>query len=202
MTVLQNRGVVSAFANAYFQATGTSIVGISCSQTNTQISEWLPGSNKWNDLLERISSCEYFLENSSEYSIGHVYMLFCQGAANALDSYETYYSDLNYFVDSVLTQTDVEKIFVIRIGNKETEPDRNDIVMQVQNDLCTAREDMVLVSTRFAEFGNFEMMKDSQYYTQVEYNLVGTEAGLNTAYYTLTGVQPRIYDYEFNDYYE
>ncbi len=195
-------GVVASFANAYYEATGVPIVGVSCSQGNTKISEWMPGTSKWNDLINRISLCENYLNSDGHYQVRHVYLVWCQGEADALTPYADYYESLKYFANRLVSDTSVEKVLVIRIGNKSTELDRNDTVMQVQNDLCQNEESFILISTRFAEFGVFDMMKDPQHYTQLEYNLVGKEAGYNAAYYTLNGTQPRIYDYEFDNYFE
>ena len=200
---MRNRGgVVAAFANAYFEATGVPIVGVSCSQGNTKISDWEPGTPKWKDLINRLALCEDYLNSSDNFRIRHTYLVWCQGEADALTPYEDYYESLKLFTNTLVSDTNVEAVFFIRIGNKSTELDRNDTVMQVQNDLCKNEKESVLISTRFAEFGVFDIMKDPQHYTQYEYNLVGKEAGYNAAYYTLNGTQPRIYDYEFDNYYE
>lgn len=46
------------------------------------------------------------------------------------------------------------------------------------------------------------LMKDSYHYTQNGYNLVGEEAGENAGYYSDTGLEPNLYDYEYQREYE
>ena len=203
MTVLRKSGgLVSSFANSYYETTGVPIVGVSCSEGATVIEQWEPDTYRYKDLVERCNRAKSFLENNN-YDIRNVYMVWCQGESDGDNgiSTEEYYNKLQKLVDSVVDNGIVDKVMVIRIGNYGSDAELYDNVIRAQTNLCEDNRHCVLISTRFAEMANTGMMQDDYHYTQEGYNLTGDEAGRNAGYYANTGMEPKLYDYEYNQEY-
>ena len=55
-------GMVSAFANGYYETTRIPIVGVSCSEGNTAIEQWMEGGAFYNDAVERLTAATDYLE--------------------------------------------------------------------------------------------------------------------------------------------
>ncbi|MNP83806.1 hypothetical protein D3C76_1828530 [compost metagenome] len=66
--------------------------------------------------------------------------------------------------------------------------------MAAQTNVCQTCEHAVLVSAKFASMAAEGLMKDPFHYVQEAYNIVGDEAGSNTAVHILTGKEPYIED--------
>lgn len=83
MTVLRKTGsLVSSFANSYYEKTGVPIVGISCSEGATGIDEWLPGTERYTDLVQRCQLCLQYLDDSGVYQVRNIYCVWCQGESD------------------------------------------------------------------------------------------------------------------------
>lgn len=188
--------MVSAFANEYYDKTGVPIVGVSCSKGGTSISWWQPTGLPLQDAITRFKKAETWLL-SNDYTIRHRYMVWCQGETdgdNAMSG-ETYKANFLAMVNAMFAEG-VEKCFVIRIGNHRDEATLYDPIIQAQTELAKETENVVMVSTKFDKMATDGLMKDTFHYYQHGYNIVGADAGRNTAFYVKTGKEPTMYDWE------
>lgn len=63
--------------------------------------------------------------------------------------------------------------------------------MAVQEEIADTNENVVMVSKSFGEMKARGLMKDDFHYFQEAYNLVGKEAGENTAAYVEAAYKPQ-----------
>lgn len=182
--------MVSSFANAYYDTTKVPIVGVSSSEGNTSIDEWLPGTSFFEDLLQRTESAKQYLNQHSEYHLRNSYLVWCQGENDGDKgmSEEEYYHKLNDMVNTLLEKTDIKKVFLVKIGNRADDLSLYDSIKKAQEKLCQDSDDCILVSEKFETMLESGLMKDIYHYTQDGYNIVGKEAGENAGKYVLTEV--------------
>ena len=180
-------GLVSAFANSYYQMAGVPIVAVSASEGNSCIDEWLPGTAFYNDAVDRISRAKQFLNDSPQYSYRNVYMVWCQGENDGDRgmSSEDYYKKLKYLTESLVKDCEIEQNFIIRIGNRADNLSLYKEIQDAQSRLCDDSEYCTMVSTSFDQMADNGMMIDSYHYSQEGYNLVGEEAGSNAGEFAL-----------------
>lgn len=191
-------GMVSAFANGYYETTGVPIVGVSCSEGNTAIEQWMEGTAFYNDAVERLNAAKDYLNSSSEYRLRNVYMVWCQGENNGDNgtSLDDYYNQLKAIVDSLVDKQLISQCFVVTIGKKNVEDGTTyDDIIQAQISLCKDDSNCTLVSTQFISMKDRGMMYDIYHYTQEGYNIVGQEAGKNAGSWVNTGIEPQVIDY-------
>ena len=195
--------LVPAFMNSYFKTAGVPAVGVSASEGATVISQWLPGTNRYEDMKERASSARSFLQQSREYELRHTYFIWCQGESDgdAGITEEAYYEAFGQLVNGILSDEIAERCMVIRIGNFGADAKKYDRVMAAQTRHCKENPGAVLISTRFAEMADTGLMRDVYHYTQEGYNLTGEEAGENCGQYSNTGKEPGLWDYETGEVY-
>lgn len=108
---------------------------------------------------------------------------------------ETYKSNFLAMVNAMFAEG-IEKCFVVRIGNHRDNATLYDPIIQAQTELAKETENVVLVSTKFDKMASDGLMKDTFHYYQHGYNIVGADAGRNTAFYVETGKEPTMYDWE------
>lgn len=194
--------MVSAFVNAYYEARKVPIVAVSCSKGGTGTDFWAPNGDALNEAIARHNAAKEWLEDNG-YIIARDFMVWCQGETDANDGItaDAYSANLTAIIEEMITESDVEFCAVVRIGNKKDAPTQFDKVIFAQTNLCKTYGKAVLVSTRLAAFAAEGKMKDAYHYTQEGYNIVGADAGANTAYYVNTGKEPSMYDPEYDNTY-
>lgn len=193
--------MVSAFAIEYYKRTGVPIVGVSCSKGGTEIAWWAVDTKPLTDAVERHNLAKTWLEENG-YTIRHDYMVWCQGESDARleTSKETYNSSLKSIIET-MAENGVEKCFVVRVGNHRDDPTYYDSIMEAQTELCQTYDDAIMASTLLAGFAEQGLMKDEFHFLQEGYNIVGTDAGKNTAFFANTGIEPYMYDAESKSLY-
>ena len=77
----------------------------------------------------------------------------------------------------------IEKCFIVRIGNHRDNATLYDNIIQAQTELARETENIILASTKFDKMATLGLMKDQFHYYQHGYNLVGTEAAQNVAFF-------------------
>ena len=191
--------MISALMESYYQETGVPIVGVFAAQGGTATSFWAPGGIPLNEAIARYKAAEkYLLDNG--YTIRNRYMVWCQGESDgdANVSTATYKTNLKAIIDEMFAQG-IEDAMIVRIGNKNGDATKYDKIIAAQTELCKENKNIVLVSTSFA--GMVDKMKDEFHYYQEGYEIVGEEAGKNMAYYVNTGLEPSLYDPEYDNTY-
>ena len=199
--------MVAAFANAYYKYTHTPMVGVSCSKGGSNISQWQPGTAYLNDAIERYNKAKTWLTENG-YTIRRSFMVWCQGEADSgLGTPEaTYISQTKNTIEEMMKHG-VEVCFVVRIGHydkdystKDTDKDNNNMI-RIQTEFCRTYKNAVMVSTDFAGMLAAGLMKDDQHYLQEGYNIAGTNAGEHAAFYINTGIEPYMYDVQYDNVY-
>lgn len=184
--------LVSAFTIAYYNEVKVPIVGVSSSKGGTSIKSWQPNSSYLNDSIDRFKKAESYLLNNG-YNIRKKFMVWCQGESDGDKNMaeEDYKTKLQAMMEEMF-KNGVEECFLIRIGNHRDLPEQYSSIIKAQTDFCESYDKAILVSTKFAEMASKGLMKDSFHYKQDAYNIVGTEAGKNTAFYILNSKKPAL----------
>ena len=183
---MKTGSMVTAFTNAYYTHNGNvPVVGVSASKGGSVIEEWQPDGKYLTDTLERLASCEAYLE-TNDFFVRHKYVLWCQGESDGDKGTkkEDYLFGLNCMW-SELQKNGMERLFLIGIGdcNIEGSTDRYKAIQKWQKEFAQANDSVILVSTAFEGMRERGLMKDSFHYFQQGYNECGTDAGINTARY-------------------
>ncbi len=193
-------GLVPAFVNAYYTNNGrVPVVGVSASEGFTSLNKWLPGTDRLNDVIGRLNTCVTWLKENG-YEIRHRYMVWCQGESDDMQTAEWYTERFDSMLGA-LREAGIEKCFMIRVGNNESATLERVEMMRCQNAICRDNDDVVMVSLDFAGMLGRGLVRDVEHYYQEAYNICGTHAGINAAYYVTTGKEPVIYDPEFRELY-
>ena len=185
---------VSALTIAYYEKTGVPVVGVSCSKGGSSTTFWMPGTKPLNDAIARQLEAEQWLADNG-YTIRNNYMFWLQGESDRSMAPETYRSNLIAIVKEMIEKTGVTKCMMLRVGQSDTSTatTKNNII-EVQTDLCQTYTEFVMASTLTAGFPDDGLMKDTWHYTQEGYDILGTDAGKNVAFYANNGIEPNMYD--------
>lgn len=186
--------MVTSFVNSYYTYSGRKIIGISAAEGGTSISEWQPGGKRLKDAISRMEDACLFLKKNNN-QIAHIFMLWCQGetdgdhgvtSARYRESFLTMYREMKL--------RGVENCFIVPIGKQGGRPPADYVpILRSQQELAWRNTDIVLVSEGFVSMAERGLMKDSYHYYQKAYNEVGTEAGIHTAYYVMSGCKPDLF---------
>lgn len=195
--------MAAAFVNAYYTNNGNvPVVAVSASEGGSSSSEWLPDTgNNFVDLVSRVNTARTWLVDNG-YSIRHQYCVWCQGESDGDDiaaGRETFdeYTTRARAIFSGLIDIGMEKVLLVRIGHHNSgQSARYSKIIKWQTKEAQINEALVLVSCDFAGMRAQNLMKDSFHYYQKGYNVVGTSAGVNAAFFATTGKEPTVYDPE------
>ena len=195
--------LVTAFVNAYYARTKVPVVAVSASEGSSNSYSWRQGSANLNDAKKRAGDAITFLQNNG-YIIRHKYMVWCQGESDGNSdtpiSGETYKTRFGGIL-SEMQSVGIEKCLLCRIGeNNSSDHDFTEII-NAQTEMAQDNPDIVMITTALAGFKAKGLMKDDFHYYQAGYNLMGTYAGINAAYYVNTGKEPTMYDPKTDDLY-
>ena len=169
-------GLVSSFANTYYQLTGIPVIGLSASKGGSRIAEWLPGTPYFKDMMNRIDSLLGFVKKEG-LIIRHMNVLFCQGESDG-DAGTDNWTESFHILESELLSKGFEKIFMIPIGkmNIEGKYNKYDSIREEQYELIRTDDKVVLASSLLEGMLERGLMKDEFHYFQKAYNEVGWDA--------------------------
>lgn len=180
---MKTGSLVSSFIIEYYNLVSIPIVGVSASKGGSSINEWQPGGDYLNDVIDRFTAARAYL-TSNGYKIRRKFMVWCQGETDGDNSMsDTEYKEKLHTMIEAMLSCGIERCFIIRIGNHRELPYKYSKIIKAQTDFCKEYKKAVLVSTKFNEMGLLGLMKDPFHYKQSAYNMVGKEAGKNTAFY-------------------
>lgn len=221
-------GYIPTFLNSYYDNTGRMACACFKSVGGMMMNSFLPYTVDENgnetDLPQRfytemVEYINFAKENLTlnGYTPGHVYMVWCQGEAEAAyygfenvyanyteERLVTYEEKTDYYkktftriFDSLKEDAGVEKAFIVRIGHSNNKKDalRNRCIIDAQTQMCKENDDFIMVSGYFAgakccktEEGVYKnMMRDASHYYLDVYLTVGEEAAFNAAVYINSG---------------
>ena len=190
--------LVSAFANAYYEKTGVPVVGVSCSRGSTDTEFWKQGGKPLEDAVSRHLAAEKWLKENG-YIVRNNYMVWLQGESDASLSVEQYKSNLIGIVKEMINRTGITNCMIIRIGKKNPADNSFDNVLQAQTELPKEYKEFVLASALAVSFPEGGLMSDGVHYSQKGYNLLGTDTGINVAFYAKNGIEPYMYDPHYDN---
>lgn len=196
-------GLVAAFSNAYYDHSGVPIVGVSASKGGTAMTAWLPSGTLLPDAIARYNAAKTYLSGKG-YTVRHSYLVWLQGETDGTttttDDDEAYIANFGAMWAALKT-AGMEKCLLLRIGNANSASLDYSLMIEKQTILAKTNPDVVMVSTLLASYKARSMMKDEYHFTQAAYNEMGTDAGTNAAQYVNTGVEPTMYDPQYNSLY-
>lgn len=192
--------LVSAFAYSYYENTGVPVVGVSCSRGSTDTEFWKPGGKPLSDAVSRYLDAEKWLKENG-YIVRNKYMFWLQGESDHSLSVEQYKSNLIGIVKEMISKTGISNCMIIRIGKKNPVDSSYDNVLQAQTELPKEYKEFVLASALSASFPENGLMSDGVHYSQAGYNILGTDAGINVAFYAKNGKEPYMYDPHYDNLY-
>ncbi len=176
--------MVSALMESYYQQTKTPLVGVQCSRGGTDLNYWNKAAQKA-EAQARLTAAKSYLEKNG-YEIGHVFMVWVQGEADAdkvfkgsetLDAYKS--GTLGVF--QYMKEAGVTDMFIVQTGHYNgTDADaaaHDEAYVKVhdaQAELAAENQNVYTVGS-LLEYK--DSMKDQYHYHQDAYNEVGTAAG-------------------------
>ncbi len=176
--------MVSSIMESYYNETGVPIVGVQCSRGGTDTSYWNTSAQKA-EAQARLTAAKEYLEDNG-YTINHIFMVWCQGEADADKIYsgsrsvDTYKSN-TLSVFSYMQDAGVTDMFIVQTGHYNGSDDTDGThdeayvsVHDAQAELAADNDNIYVVGS-FLEYQ--EYMKDSYHFYQTAYNAVGTAAG-------------------------
>lgn len=181
--VERNGSMVTAFVNAYYEETGTPVVGISASVGSSSLDGWLNRGRK-EEAAARLAEARECLKKE-RVEIRHIYMLWFQGEADAnLETTKEEYKTMLRQLVSYMEEQGVEACFLVELGPDLTDPAKHQEIMEAQREICEESEDIILASELPAKLTGDDMKdKGGIHFTQKALNLIGEDAGKNAGAY-------------------
>ena len=176
--------MVSSLMNSYYAQTGVPIVGVQASRGGTNIGYWNTAAQK-NEAQSRLTAAKTYLEDNG-YTVNHIFMVWCQGEADADKIYSGSQSAASYKSQTLnvfeyMKTVGVTDMFIVQTGHYNGDDDidgKHDeayvTVHDAQAELASENDNVYTVGS-FLEFK--ENMKDNYHFHQIAYNTVGIAAG-------------------------
>ena len=176
--------MVSSLMNSYYAQTGVPIVGVQASRGGTNIGYWNTAAQK-NEAQLRLTAAKTYLEDNG-YTVNHIFMVWCQGEADADKIYSGSQSAASYKSQTLnvfeyMKTVGVTDMFIVQTGHYNGDDDTDGkhdeayvTVHDAQAELASENDNVYTVGS-FLEFK--ENMKDNYHFHQIAYNTVGIAAG-------------------------
>ena len=176
--------MVSSLMNSYYAETGVPIVGVQASRGGTNIGYWNTAAQK-NEAQSRLTIAKTYLEDNG-YTVNHIFMVWCQGEADADKIYSGSQSAVSYKSQTLnvfeyMKTVGVTDMFIVQTGHYNGDDDTDGkhdeayvTVHDAQAELASENDNVYTVGS-FLEFK--ENMKDNYHFHQIAYNTVGIAAG-------------------------
>ena len=181
---MKTGSLVSAFVNAYYEASGVPVIAVSASKGGSKIASWQGKDDYLTDVMERLNKAEEYCRDN-DIAIRHRFMVWCQGESDgdAGTSPEEYCRLFLNMLDKTLA-AGIEKCFLIIIGEYNGAGDVDySTIRNVQLGIAKDNEDVVLASNDFCKMKERGLMKDAFHYYQQAYNEVGSISGEKAGLY-------------------
>ena len=182
-------GMTSAFCEAYYRTAGVPVTAVSASVGGTEISQWLPGTDYFNESKRRLDECVEYIESQTDMTVRCINMVWCQGESDAGNA--LYIEQLKSILQG-LRSSFVEHCFVITPSEYDSPLTAELADSQIA--LCRDDEDFVLASVKFRNVP--EVLRDDPHFYQGVYNVAGWDAGTHAAQFILSGTEPQCLPFE------
>ena len=146
----RHTNLVPSFCKTYGSITGRPVVAVHAAKGSTEIANWLPGTNGYRVLAEK--SAAAIRRARETWGVGKVFIVWLQGESDAIfsRSKEYYKEKISQLNDSLKTELGIDKFGVIRIGHSFY-PDRDDIIIAAQDEICRENPDFLMLTTMALE---------------------------------------------------
>ncbi len=193
--------LVSAFCESCYAQTNTPIVAVSCSKGGEPISFFAADGAAYNDAVARVNLAKEYLtenEDTTNLTLGNVYVVWLQGESDGDRNItaEDYTAALDGIVQGFKEDIGADQFFIIPIGaynGSDADGTRNaayTVIRNAQIEYCADSEDATVISTLLEDLKAEGLMKDEFHFFQSGYEIVGTDAGANMAYFVKNGTKP------------
>lgn len=167
------------FLDAYYKTCNVQPVGVHAAKGATTISEWLPGTERFDMLVKKISGAA----GKAEYD--KKYLVFLQGESDALASTSAaeYKERIKIFYASLKEKFGFDKFAFIRVG-KFAGDSRDGEIIKAQESLCSENADFVMLTRITGKLTQTkEHMNPYEYghYSNSGMKIIGETAGRNLA---------------------
>ena len=183
--------LATAFVNAYYKQTKERVIAVSASRGSAQISSF----NRYlvEDVIQRLEGAKLVMTEQG-VNIRHIFMVWFQGETDAYvgTTADEYVGGMQQLLFT-LQPYGVEKCFLIQIGNVVMDGETIDTsyIQAVQENLCAADENFILVSTLPKQISEPPYMVDGIHFTQAGLNQIGEDAGTAAGKYVKSVIEGR-----------
>ena len=176
--------MVSSLMESYYGETGVPIVGVQCSRGGTNLGYWNSAAQKA-EAKSRLNAAKTYLEDNG-YTINHIFMVWCQGEADADKIYSGSQSAEGYkngtlSVFNYMQEVGVTDMFIVKTGHYNGSDDTDGAHDAAYVAVNAAQEELAQENENVYSVGSFleyqSSMKDNYHFHQNAYNEVGTAAG-------------------------
>ena len=175
---MKTGSMVTSFVNAYYAASGRSVIGVSASKGGSSIGQWQGNEDYLTDALMRLKRAQEYLKRRQMVP-AHPFVLWCQGETDGDlgTSGEEYKTCFTHMLD-ILGENGIKTCFLITIGEYNGEKGYDySRIRQAQLELAQQDPRVKLVCDAFHTMKERGLMKDEFHYYQKAYNEVGQAAG-------------------------
>ncbi|MCI8520972.1 MAG: hypothetical protein HFE50_05710 [Clostridia bacterium] len=176
--------MVSSLMESYYGETGVPIVGVQCSRGGTNLGYWNSAAQKA-EAKSRLNAAKTYLEDNG-YTINHIFMVWCQGEADADKIYSGSQSAEGYkngtlSVFNYMQEVGVTDMFIVKTGHYNGSDDTDGAHDAAYVAVNAAQEELAQENENVYSVGSFleyqSSMKDNYHFHQNAYNEVGAAAG-------------------------
>lgn len=176
--------MVSSIMESYYNETGVPIVGVQCSRGGTNTGYWT-GATVKAEAQARLKSAKTYLEDNG-YTIGHIFMVWCQGESDGDKIYSgsqsvSGYKTATLSIFNYMKQEGVEDMFIVKTGHYNGSDDENASHEAAYVTINSAQQALADENDNVYAVGSLldykENMIDAYHFNQDAYNAVGAAAG-------------------------
>lgn len=192
----KNGSLVPFFCKAYSEFKNKNVVAIHTAKGDTKISEWLPDTERFQIMTNKINAG---IEKIKEqFEIEKIYVVFLQGESDALNqtSEKDYRDMLTMFKNALKNYVDFDKFALIRVGYfaefapwiklpKKQKRKADKTIMRAQDVLAKLDKDFIMlthVTKKYSRNKKYLNPKEhGPHYNNKTMELIGRTAGIKLA---------------------
>ncbi|MBQ2881569.1 MAG: hypothetical protein IJE40_04825 [Clostridia bacterium] len=169
-----NTNLVPSFCRTYTEITKRSVVAVHAAKGSTKISEWLPGSQIYNALIQKTRGA------IEKVKPERVFFVWLQGESDAIEGVmkSNYKAALHMLCDAVKTDLEIDKFGIIRVG-RFTDDDRDLEIIWAQDEICQEDGDFMMltdIATKLNEQAEYMNPYVKGHYSAKGLELLGSTA--------------------------
>lgn len=169
------------------------VVGVHCAKGNTSISEWLPGTERYDLLIKKAQRAIY--KTNEKFGLGKKFFVWLQGESDALlkTTEEVYIASLIQLKNALKSDLAIDKFCIIKVGyfaeyatwvplaNKTDD----ETIMRAQERVAEIDDDFVVLTNICSKLSvKSKFLNPKEYgphYNNRALKIIGKEAGISLA---------------------